>query len=90
MKSVRIRVIGKVQGVFFRVSTKEQADRLELTGWVKNERDGSVLIEAEGSDAQVDKLIEWCNVGPSASSVECAEVKDTPPTNYKDFTIKYW
>ena len=53
--AVRIRVYGKVQGVFYRATTKTVADDLGLTGWVKNEADGSVTIIAEGS--KVDELI---------------------------------
>lgn len=90
MRSARIRVIGKVQGVFFRVSTKEQADKLGLAGWVKNDRDGSVLMEVEGDDVKVDELIAWCKLGSATSSVERVEVEDIPSCNFKNFTIKYW
>ena len=70
MASVRVLVVGKVQGVFYRASTQEQAQRLNVKGWVKNLADGSVEIEAEGSEYALEQLLQWCRVGPPASDVE--------------------
>lgn len=66
-----IRIYGKVQGVWFRASTKAEAERLGLTGFVKNEQDGSVYLEARGDSEELLQLIDWCRHGP-----ELAEVRD--------------
>jgi len=62
-------ISGRVQGVWYRGSTKQQADILGLTGWVRNCRSGQVEIIVEGADAAIDKLISWCRTGPSMARV---------------------
>lgn len=74
IKSIGIRCKGRVQGVFFRASTQQEAARLGLTGWVRNEADGSVLIHARGEENVLDKLIEWCHQGPPNARVTDVEV----------------
>ncbi len=74
-KRVRLKVLGKVQGVFFRQSTKEQASLLQISGWVRNEADGGVLIEAQGSEEQLAKLIDWSRNGPPSAQVDKIEVE---------------
>jgi len=71
MKKVRaeLKIHGRVQGVFYRQSTKETAVRLALTGWVKHCPDGSVEAVFEGEKAVVDQAIEWCRQGPPAAQV---------------------
>ena len=71
MDNIRAHLIieGRVQGVWFRDSTRNEATRLNLTGWVKNRFDGSVELVAEGSQEEVKKLIEWCHHGPPAARV---------------------
>lgn len=76
IKSVKILVWGKVQGVFYRASTKSKADSLNLIGFVKNEPDGTVLINASGESHNIKKLIEWCWKGSEFSKVEKVEVQD--------------
>lgn len=71
---VNVVVTGKVQGVFFRASTLERAQSLNLTGWVKNLPDGSVEILAEGTRYALEDLVAWCRQGPSE-----AEVSDVFP-----------
>lgn len=66
---VRLNVKGKVQGVFYRQSTKERATALSLSGWVRNEPDGSVLIEAQGEKDSLDALLAWCWQGPLQAEV---------------------
>ena len=61
---------GRVQGVWFRDSTKREANRLNITGWVKNRYDGNVELIAEGSKENVAKLTEWCHNGPPAARVK--------------------
>jgi acylphosphatase len=68
--AVDVVVTGHVQGVFFRASMREQADRLGVTGWVRNESDGSVRAHLEGSPDAVEQLVAWCADGPPAARVE--------------------
>jgi acylphosphatase len=70
---VRIRVIGRVQGVAFRASTVDEAERLGLAGFVRNLRDGSVEVEAEGERKLVESLMHWCRRGPPAARVDSVE-----------------
>lgn len=88
MKSCTIRVSGQVQGVFFRASTKDAADRLGVRGRVRNEEDGSVFIEAEGEDAAVDKLVEWCRKGPPRARVQSIDVKPAQLKGFREFSVE--
>ncbi len=69
MAKARIHIIGKVQGVFFRHSAKEQAKGLKISGWVKNLPDGSVLCEVSGEEISVKEFINWCKKGPPRAQV---------------------
>ncbi len=89
MKCFRITVTGRVQGVFFRASTKTQADNLGLTGWVKNESDGSVMIEVAGDEKSIQNFIKWCHEGPPISRVDNVRLKEIPNQDFKDFKITY-
>jgi acylphosphatase len=66
---LHIEVYGIVQGVFFRSSAEEKGSNLGVTGWVKNRRDGSVEILAEGEKEALEALLEWCRKGPPGSRV---------------------
>ena len=70
---LQIAVRGRVQGVFFRASTQDQARRLLLSGWVRNQTDGSVEIAAEGDPDQLAQLLAWCRHGPSGARVDGVE-----------------
>jgi acylphosphatase len=87
MKHVDIRVVGLVQGVFFRVSTQRSAESLGVTGTVRNDADGSVVIEAEGSDAAIERFVAWCRRGPSRARVDRLVVVEGKPQGYRDFSI---
>ncbi|MBX9848081.1 MAG: acylphosphatase [Rhodocyclaceae bacterium] len=67
---VRMQVIGRVQGVFFRQSTADHARLLGLCGWVANEDDGSVKIDAQGPKEKLESLVIWCRKGPSNARVD--------------------
>jgi len=69
-KCVHIFVSGLVQGVYFRAYTENRAMDLNLTGWVRNRRDGRVEIMAEGSEPRLNEFIDWCSVGSPHSRVE--------------------
>ncbi|MFT6827579.1 MAG: acylphosphatase [Roseivirga sp.] len=89
MKAVKISVKGKVQGVFFRASTKKKAQALSINGWCKNETDGSVLIYAEGGAAEIDRFIDWCKEGPELAIVKDFSVELVPkPLGFTDFEIR--
>jgi len=83
----RIAVFGRVQGVFFRHSAKEQADRLGIAGRAVNASDGSVRIEAEGEANAVETLIDWCRKGPSFADVEGIEVEEGECIGRRGFEI---
>ena len=70
LASVNVLVTGQVQGVFFRASAMEQAQSLNLTGWVKNIPDGSVEVQAEGPRYALEELVKWCNNGPPSAEVD--------------------
>jgi acylphosphatase len=87
MKQWMIRVYGKVQGVWFRKYTCEEALRLGLCGWVRNEPDGSVLIKAEGKEEFLRELMRWCQQGPPLAAVTKVEVQALAMEGLKEFTI---
>ncbi len=81
---------GKVQGVFYRSETAKAAKALGLTGWIKNEPDGSVKITAQGSSEDLEKLVKWCHSGPPLAKVVKVEVEwEKENKNYKRFVVKY-
>lgn len=88
MKHLNIRVTGRVQGVYFRASTRDIATKLKLRGFVRNEPDGSVYIEAEGSEEALDEFVAWCHHGPPAAIVKNVEVQEGPIQNMKPLDIK--
>ena len=83
-------ITGMVQGVFFRYTTKSEADRLGLKGWVKNLMNGGVEVIVEGEKGDVEKLIAWCYVGPSGAIVRSVDCEWEDYTGeYSFFSIKY-
>lgn len=88
--NVHVIISGKVQGVWFRASTKQKADELGLKGWVRNTRDGKVEAVFEGEEEKVNEMIKWCHVGPRYAEVEDVKVEKGEVTNsFKDFSIRY-
>ena len=79
IKQIEITVTGKVQGVFFRESTKGEATKMGIVGTVKNLPNGNqVFIVAQGEEEKLAQLIGWCHQGPPAAVVEKVEVIDVP------------
>ncbi len=78
MKTVRLRVHGRVQGVFFRDSMRAQAQRLGVGGWVRNDPDGTVEAVVSGEPAAVDALVAWAHDGPAGARVERLDAPDEP------------
>jgi acylphosphatase len=69
VKRVRVRIHGRVQGVFFRAEAGSRAESLGIAGWVRNAPDGSVEALFEGEPDRVDSMVEWCRHGPSGAHV---------------------
>ncbi|MGV4795577.1 acylphosphatase [Rhizobium sp. F40D2] len=86
-EAVRVRVSGRVQGVGFRIWTREEALRLGLTGWVRNEVDGSVAALIAGSDIAISTMIERFSRGPAGATVSGVETEATQlaemPTDFR-------
>ena len=87
MQFLSIIVKGKVQGVFFRASTKAVADQLGVKGTVKNLADGTVAIEAEADEQVMNFFLEWCKEGPENAEVGAVEIIETESKNYRNFVI---
>jgi acylphosphatase len=88
MTHYSIHVTGKVQGVFFRASAKEKAEEFRLSGFVHNNVDGSVSIEAEGEAQNLKQFLEWCMKGPPLSRVQRCEFTEGSVQDFKGFFIK--
>jgi acylphosphatase len=72
----QLRIRGRVQGVWFRESMRMEAERLGVTGWVRNRRDGSVEAMVQGSPAAVDAIVQWARRGPELARVTDVEVSE--------------
>ena len=87
---VRLKIAGRVQGVYFRASALQQAQKLGLTGWVMNCPDGSVEAIAEGARVNLEELIVWCRLGPSDARVTNVDVRwESPEHAFRGFTIRH-
>lgn len=73
MKAISLRIRGKVQGVFYRESMRQEAARLQLEGWVRNRSDGSVEAFVQGEAEKLSEIVEWCRRGPPSAKVETVE-----------------
>ena len=90
MKRVHVYISGRVQGVFFRAETQRAANGFNLTGWVRNMPDGRVEALFEGKDKNVDKMLDWCHIGPPAARVKEVLIEEEPyAEEFRDFIIKY-
>lgn len=87
MKRISIRVSGKVQGVFYRANTEKTARSLGLCGFVRNETDGSVYIEAQGEEDLLNEFTAWCRKGPEKASVSDVKVSEIAAGTEMDFRI---
>jgi acylphosphatase len=90
MKAYQVNVSGRVQGVCFRASARDEAKRIGVAGWVKNLFDGSVLVFMQGQEEQVNRLLSWCYQGPDGASVTSVDYVEKPiDTSINTFSIKY-
>tara|TARA_Y100000310_G_C20268517_1_gene616897 strand:+ start:338 stop:613 length:276 start_codon:yes stop_codon:yes gene_type:complete len=86
-KAVRLYIKGTVQGVFFRAFIKENAERLNVKGFVRNLEDGRVEVFAEGNSEDVNKMMELCNKGPKHSQIRNVEAKSEKHQGFNNFKI---
>lgn len=82
-------VSGRVQGVFYRASTQQQASALGLTGWVRNLHDGRVELVACGDMEVINKLEQWLQQGPDYAQVEAVQGQDVPSQSFTGFQVRY-
>ena len=89
-RRVQLQIYGRVQGVFYRASTRKKAKQLGLKGWVRNRSDGSVEAVVEGPEDGVDQLIEWAHQGPKRARVDQVEVteRDVDREEFSEFRVR--
>lgn len=87
MKHLNITVTGKVQGVYYRATSKAVADQLRVKGFVRNQSDGTVYMEAEGAPFALEALLEFCHEGPERAEVADVTVVEAPLQGFKNFEI---
>ena len=87
-QTIHCYVSGRVQGVCFRMATREQATLFGITGWVRNLPDGRVEVMACGEEEQVKQLLEWLHKGPEHAQVINLETKKIEPQEFENFSIR--
>lgn len=87
---MRKRVVahGRVQGVFFRDSTRQRAEAAGVTGWISNRPDGAVEAVFEGEPDAVERLVAWMGEGPRGAEVERTEVNEEDPEGLRGFDVR--
>jgi acylphosphatase len=85
---VHLLIAGRVQGVTFRESARELAERLGLAGWVRNRPDGRVEVVVEGAASAVEEAVAWCRAGPPGARVTDVETRREAPTGEASFRIR--
>lgn len=86
-KSIRMYITGTVQGIFFRAFVKENAEKYNVKGFVRNLEDGRIEIFAEGNGKDVDKMIDLCKKGPKHAIIRDIEIKTEKFQDIKNFKI---
>jgi acylphosphatase len=90
MKALKINVSGRVQGVWFRASARDEARRIGVTGWVRNVPDGTVEVFVQGQEEKLNKFLSWCYQGPPGAYVEEVNYNEVPADpSMKTFSIRY-
>ena len=90
MKSLKLIVKGKVQGVFYRATALELATKLHLNGFAMNLPDGDVHIEVEGEHAAIEEFINWCRKGHEHARVDEILITEQGKKDFKNFSVKYY
>ena len=90
MNALHIRIHGSVQGVWFRQSTVEAVQKIGgITGYVKNEPDGTVFIHVEGEETKLKKFISWCQKGAPLSRVDQVQTQKVEEKGFENFQIRF-
>ena len=87
MKTVKLEITGKVQGVFFRAKSKEVAEIYKVSGWIRNTDSGNVEACITGEDTAIEKFITWCKHGPEKAKVENVSAHYIELKDFDKFTI---
>lgn len=87
MKTVRLLIKGKVQGVFYRATAKDVADLTGVKGWVRNLPDNSVEVTATATEETLQKFINWCKQGPPKARVDDVIVKELDLLEFSNFKV---
>lgn len=91
MATAHVIVYGRVHGVFFRMETKRQADKHNVSGWVRNKEDGSVEAVFEGEMQNIEAVIQWCHSGPSGAYVKNVDVRwEDYKKQFNGFAVMYY
>ncbi|RYG33827.1 MAG: acylphosphatase [Chitinophagaceae bacterium] len=88
MSATGFIIKGKVQGVYFRESARKEAEKLHLTGWIRNNTDGSVEGAVFGDPAVIDKFILWCHKGPLLAHVTEVSTHPTDAVSLQGFEVR--
>lgn len=88
-RAVEVKVSGEVQGVSFRAYAAQEAARLGLVGWIRNEPDGTVLGHLQGAPDAVEQMLDWCRDGSPAARVSGLDVRDVPLTDTSEFRVTH-
>lgn len=86
IKHLNIKIYGRVQGIFFRATAKDEAEKLGIFGFARNEDEGTVYIEAEGEEENLNKFLDWCKKGPPLAKVEKLDVTESELKNFPKFS----
>ena len=89
-KSIRLYISGIVQGIFFRAFVKENAEKHDVKGFVRNLEDGRVEVFLEGNPDEVDKMISLCRQGPKHSKITNVEIKDEKFQAFREFKVLHF
>ncbi len=84
----KLKITGKVQGVFYRASAKTIADELNIKGWVKNDAEGNVISYVSGKIENILAFISWCRIGPPLAEVLEVEIEDIDEEKVEGFEIR--
>ncbi len=87
-KHLKVKITGKVQGVWYRSSLQKEAQELSITGFVRNEEEGSVYAELEGDELLLKRLVDWCWKGPQMANVQQVFVEEGPLSDFSSFEIQ--
>ncbi len=91
MKAYHLVIRGRVQGVWFRATTRETACLLGVYGWVRNSEDGSVEAHIQGDEAALEEMISWCRHGPPGARVDSVDIEEVEPADEcRSFSIRYY